>query len=81
MFQHRAQERARPQGPPRCSPRSRSSPACAFLSGVFVFSDTIRGTFDKLFANAYENTDAFVRSSNEIEADFGDDSRDRSPTR
>ena len=50
---------------------------CAFLSGVFVFSDTIRGTFDKLFANAYENTDAFVRSSNVIEADFGEESRDR----
>jgi putative ABC transport system permease protein len=50
---------------------------CAFLSGVFVFSDTIRGTFDKLFANAYENTDAYVRSSNVIEADFGEESRDR----
>src|SRR5215210_7221271 len=50
---------------------------CAFLSGVFVFSDTIRGSFDRLFANAYENTDAFVRSSNVIEGDFGDESRDR----
>src|SRR5687768_13001341 len=48
---------------------------CAFLSGVFVFSDTIRGSFDRLFANAYENTDAFVRSSNVIEGDFGDESR------
>ena len=52
---------------------------CAFLSGVFVFSDTIRGSFDRLFANAYENTDAFVRSSNVIEADFGAESRDRIP--
>lgn len=52
---------------------------CAFLSGVFVFSDTIRGSFDRLFANAYENTDAFVRSSNVIEADFGTESRDRIP--
>jgi hypothetical protein len=50
---------------------------CAFLSGVFVFSDTIRGSFDTLFANAYANTDAFVRSSNVIEGDFGDESRDR----
>ena len=50
---------------------------CAFLSGVFVFSDTIRGSFDRLFANAYENTDAFVRSSNVIEGDFGAESRDR----
>ena len=52
---------------------------CAFLSGVFVFSDTIRGSFDRLFANAYENTDAFVRSSNVIEGDFGAESRDRLP--
>lgn len=52
---------------------------CAFLSGVFVFSDTIRGSFDRLFANAYEGTDAFVRSSNVIEGDFGAESRDRIP--
>ncbi len=52
---------------------------CAFLSGVFVFSDTIRGSFDRLFANAYEGTDAFVRSSNVIEADFGAETRDRIP--
>ncbi|MFM2073640.1 MAG: hypothetical protein RLZZ623_3904 [Actinomycetota bacterium] len=52
---------------------------CAFLSGVFVFSDTIRGSFDRLFANAYEHTDAFVRSSNVIEGDFGAESRDRMP--
>jgi putative ABC transport system permease protein len=50
---------------------------CSFLSGVFVFSDTIRGSFDRLFANAYEDTDAFVRSSNVIEGDFGTESRDR----
>src|SRR6187399_3123304 len=50
---------------------------CAFLSGVLVFSDTIRGSFDRLFANAYENTDAFVRSANVIEGDFGAESRDR----
>jgi len=51
---------------------------CAFLSGVFVFSDTIRASFDRLFANAYENTDAFVRSSNVIEGDFVE-SRERLP--
>ena len=50
---------------------------CAFLSGVFVFSDTIKGSFDRLFADAYEDTDAFVRSSNVIEGDFGSESRDR----
>ncbi|MCB0956204.1 MAG: ABC transporter permease, partial [Ilumatobacter sp.] len=49
----------------------------AFLNGVFVFSDTIKGSFDRLFASAYEHTDAFVRSANVIEGDFGDDTRDR----
>jgi putative ABC transport system permease protein len=52
---------------------------CAFLSGVFIFSDTIRSSFDTLFANAFEKTDAFVRSSNVIEGDFGAESRDRLP--
>src|SRR5215210_7774203 len=48
---------------------------CAFLSGVFVFSDTIRGSFDRLFTSAYAKTDAFVRSSNVIEGDFVAESR------
>lgn len=52
---------------------------CAFLSGVFVFSDTIRASFDRLFANAYANVDAYVRSNNVIEGDFGTESRDRLP--
>jgi putative ABC transport system permease protein len=52
---------------------------CAFLSGVFVFSDTIKASFNTLFANAYAGTDAFVRSSNVIEGDLGDESRDRLP--
>ena len=47
----------------------------AFLSGVFVFTDTIKGSFDKLFANAYASTDAFVRSSDVIEGEFGEDLR------
>lgn len=49
----------------------------AFLSGVFVFTDTIKGSFDRLFITAYENTDAFVRSANVIEGDFGNETRDR----
>jgi putative ABC transport system permease protein len=52
---------------------------CTFLSGVFVFTDTIQGSFNRLFANAYAGTDAFVRSSNVIEGEFGLDSRDRLP--
>jgi putative ABC transport system permease protein len=54
--------------------------SCAFLSGVFVFSDTIQGTFDRLFVNAYRNTDAVVRSSNSLEAGFGVTVRDRVPS-
>ncbi len=50
----------------------------AFLSGVFVFSDTITASFNKLFATAYENTDAYVRSANVIEGSAGgEDVRDR----
>ncbi|MBI4934456.1 MAG: ABC transporter permease [Actinobacteria bacterium] len=49
----------------------------AFLSGVFVFTDTIKGSFNEMFASAYANTDAFVRSSNVIEGEFGEETRDR----
>jgi putative ABC transport system permease protein len=50
--------------------------SCTFLAGVFVFSDTITSSFDRLFANAYHNTSVVVRSSNVIKADFGADQRD-----
>lgn len=49
----------------------------AFLSGVFVFTDTIKGSFDQMFASAYAKTDAVVRSGNVVEGDFGEESRDR----
>ncbi len=52
---------------------------CAFLAGVFVFSDTINASFEKIYTNAYAKTDAVVRSSNVIEGDFGDETRDRLP--
>ncbi len=48
---------------------------CAFLSGVFVFSDTINGSIDKLFATAYSRTDAYVRSAVSIKGNFGPDQR------
>ena len=51
--------------------------SCAFLSGVFVFSDTINASINRMFSMAYEKTDAFVRSSNVIEGDFGVDARER----
>ena len=49
----------------------------AFLSGVFVFTDTIKASFDRLFATAYENTDAYVRSTHVIEGEFGNETRGR----
>jgi putative ABC transport system permease protein len=51
----------------------------AFLAGSFIFTDTIKKTFDELFANINEGTDAFVRSSTVIEGDFGLESRNRIP--
>jgi putative ABC transport system permease protein len=49
----------------------------AFLAGSFIFTDTIKKTFDTLFADINEGTDAFVRSSTVIEGDFGLESRNR----
>jgi putative ABC transport system permease protein len=43
----------------------------AFLAGTFVLTDTIGRTFDDLFANVFEKTDAYVRSSHKIEMDQG----------
>ncbi len=52
----------------------------AFLSGTFIFKDTIERTFDALFANVYERVDAYVQSSNSVENLFGLESRDRLPS-
>ena len=41
---------------------------CTFLSGVFIFSDTIRETIDSVFATAYAKTDAYVRSAVVVDA-------------
>ncbi|MEY4175839.1 MAG: hypothetical protein RI900_3004 [Actinomycetota bacterium] len=51
----------------------------AFLSGTFVFRDTIERTFDALFANVYDRVDGFVQSANSVENLFGFESRDRLP--
>ncbi len=45
---------------------------CTFLSGVFIFSDTINDGIDRIFATAYQKTDAYVRSAVQVETDFGD---------
>lgn len=44
----------------------------AFLSGTLVLTDTIKKTFDDLFANVNKGTDAYVRSSQKLDSQFGD---------
>ena len=51
----------------------------AFLSGTFIFRDTIERTFDALFADVYERVDGYVQSSNSVESFFGIERRDRLP--
>ncbi len=51
----------------------------AFLSGTFIFRDTIERTFDALFADVYERVDAYVQSDNSVESLFGIERRDRLP--
>ncbi len=51
----------------------------AFLSGTFIFRDTIERTFNGLFANVYDRVDAYVQSSNSVENLFGLERRDRLP--
>ena len=50
-----------------------------FLSGTFIFRDTIERTFDALFADVYERVDAYVQSNNSVESFFGIERRDRLP--
>lgn len=51
----------------------------AFMAGTFVLTDTVRKVFDDLFATIGQNTDAYVRSSDVTETDFGDNMRARIP--
>ena len=51
----------------------------AFLSGTFVFKDTIQRTFDALFADVYDRVDGYVQSSQSVENLFGLERRDRLP--
>jgi putative ABC transport system permease protein len=51
----------------------------AFLAGTLVFTDTIKRTFDDLFADVYADTDALVRSSTSVELQFGGEMRGRIP--
>jgi putative ABC transport system permease protein len=43
----------------------------AFVSGTFVLTATISSTFDHLFTEIYQNTDAVVRAKQEFDANFG----------
>ena len=52
----------------------------AFLSGTFIFRDTVEQTFDALYADLYERVDVYVQSSNTVELAFGFESRDRLPS-
>ncbi|HEY0518083.1 MAG TPA: FtsX-like permease family protein [Ilumatobacteraceae bacterium] len=51
----------------------------SFLAGTFIFSDTLTKSFKDLFANVFEDTDAYVRSSVVIDGDFGSEERQRIP--
>lgn len=51
----------------------------AFLSGTFIFSDTLNRTFDQLFTDVYQDVDAYVRSTNFVEVQFGGEQRARIP--
>ncbi len=49
----------------------------AFLAGTFVFTDSLRRTFDDLFSSVYARTDAVVRSSEKIASPQGVSQRGR----
>src|SRR5680860_861528 len=42
-----------------------------FMSGTFVLTDTVGKVFDDLFADIGENTDAYVRSAQAADHQFG----------
>ena len=51
----------------------------SFLAGTFIFSDTLTKSFKDLFADVFDDTDAYVRSSVVIKGDFGQEERQRIP--
>ncbi len=51
----------------------------AFMSGTFVLTDTVSKVFDDLFTELNENTDAYVRSADSTDLDFGGTVRPRIP--
>ncbi len=51
----------------------------AFLSGTFIYRDTVQGSFDALFARLFERVDSYVQSPNTVEVALGFERRDRLP--
>jgi putative ABC transport system permease protein len=51
----------------------------AFLAGTLVFTDTMRRTFDDLFADIYRNVDTVVRSEAGVQVEMGPTVRGRIP--
>lgn len=49
----------------------------AFMAGSLVLTDTIGKTFDTMFADIYDGTDAYVRGPAGIENELGDEVRTR----
>ncbi|MGZ4701182.1 MAG: ABC transporter permease [Ilumatobacteraceae bacterium] len=49
----------------------------AFLAGTFVFTDSLRSTFDDLFSSVYARTDAVVRSAEKVDTGQGFTQRGR----
>ncbi len=51
----------------------------SFLSGTYVFTDSLHSMFDDLFGSVYKHTDAVVRSSQKIDTGQGVSMRGRIP--
>lgn len=51
----------------------------AFMSGTFVLTDTVSRVFNDLFTELNDNTDAYVRSADSSDMDFGGTIRPRIP--
>ena len=51
----------------------------SFLSGTYIFSDTLNQTFERLFSDVFRDVDAYVRSSSFVEVDFGGEQRSSTP--
>ena len=51
----------------------------SFLSGTYIFSDTLNKTFDRLFSDVFRDVDAYVRSSSFVKVDFGGEQRSSTP--